>query len=184
MKPEIRDQIIQSLLASFAAVGAEDFDEAMQELESSVARLLSGIRSLQTVDQLQHVLDGIETNEEQEKIMLAAFASVPKLTVMFVNLLGEKVKNDFPATEAGRPAIDYFKRVKIVDFICAKMKAGCSLRQAKTRAAMRFGLGASTIQRIWSKRGDNSLPEASAIFEGIQNGTIPFSLTPAKPEKE
>jgi hypothetical protein len=184
MKPEMREQIIQAILASFAAVGALNFDEAMQKIESATAMFLHGIRQLQTVDQLRQLLDQMETTEEQEKIMLAAFVSAPALIGMFAGLLGEAAKADLPRPEAGRPAIDYFKRGEIVDFICAKMKEGCNLKQAKLRAAMRFQCSDTTIQRVWSKRSTATLPEPAAILDAMQKGNIPLSLTPAKEKKE
>lgn len=176
MKPEMRDQIIHALLASFATVGAEDFDGAMQKLAAVTESFLHGIRQLQTVDQVRRVLDEIEVPEEQEKIVLAAFESAPALIGMFVGLLGETAKTDLPRPEAGRPAIDYFKREEIMDFICDKMKEGCNLKQAKMRAATRFQCSSTTIQRVWNKRGAGNLPEPSAIFDAIQNGSIRLSL--------
>lgn len=183
MKPEMREQIINSLLASLAAFGAEDFDGTMQKLESATARFLDGIRRLQTVDQLRQVLDEMDATEEQEKIMLAACASAPSLIAMFFGLLGEKAQTGLPRSGPGRPAVDYFKRAEIVDFICVNMKKGCNLKQAKYRASKRFQCSPATIQRVWSKRGVDTVPEPAAIFDAMQKGVIPLSLTPTKEEK-
>lgn len=183
MKPEMREQIIQSLLATFAAVGAKDFEAAMQKLEGTTRAFLHGLQQLQTVDQLREVLDRMEVTEEQEKIMLGLFMAGPQLIAMLIGQAGQSAKPTLPKPVAGRPSTDYFKRREIVDFICAKMKDGYNLKQAKIRAGTRFQISLTTIQRVWSKRGNNTLPEPSAIFDAIQNGTIPLSLTAAK-EKE
>ena len=184
MKPEMREQIIQALLASFEAVGAQNFNEAMQKLESATAEFLYGIRQLQSVDQVRRSLDQMEATEEQEKIMLAAFASAPHVIAMLIGLLGQSAKSTLPTVGPGRPTTDYFKRAEIVDFICVKMKEGCNLKQAKLRAAMRFQCSDTTIQRVWSKRGTATLPEPAAILDAIRKGNIPLSLTPAKEMKE
>ena len=177
MKPEMRDQMIHALLASFAAVGAEDFDGAMQKLAAVTESFLHGIRQLQTVDQVRRVLDEMEVTEDQEKIMLVVFAAAPQFIAMLSRQLEQSAKSTLPQPGAGRPAIDYFKREEIVDFICAKMRGGSNLKQAKMRAATHFQCSPTTIQRVWNKRAAATLPEPTAIFDAIQNGSIPLSLS-------
>ena len=180
MKPEVRDQIIQGLLGTFAHIGAEDYDEAMKMLERGAVRFLEGVRMMGSVDKLRELLDEMEPDEAQEKILLGAVKSAPALVGMFIRYAGEMAEADLPRQGAGRPAIDFFKREQILDFIVSKMRAGCSLRQAKARAAINFQSSSATIQRIWNERASGNTPDAAALFRALQDGTLRESFIATK----
>lgn len=183
MTPEVREQIISGLMESFVYVGAKDFDEAMRTVETITVSFLECVRSMDSVDKLRQLLDETELTKRQEKTLVGMAHSVPAVIGMLIRQAAEVAESTLPQQRAGRPAVGFYIREKVLDFIVTAMRNGYSLTEAKQYAMSRFSLSRATVQRIWKERSAGSVPDAADIFEAMQDGTLKNSILKTKVRK-
>ena len=152
MSEENRLRVINAMEKGFQDGGAVDFADASSTVENLAKLLLSSaafFRSRETVDT---ALQKLEMTEEEERKFVRGMESL----VFAVSFLMPRVLKSAEAiafSEPGRPkSLSPAKEQEMVNYISRLHALETDMSICKDRAAQKFGISRSTVERIWLDR--------------------------------
>jgi hypothetical protein len=152
---EFREKLIARVEETVKWAGAPDYDTGMQQAMQIFEVLLSRMSLMRTKEDLRNLFDKMPNPSPLEKKLILAVAQyLPQIFRYGAKQLAEKLEGDAPALPRGRPNVDLERKAEIVAFAGKLHMQGCSLEISKKRAAAKFGISDSTVQRIWDDRGN------------------------------
>ena len=159
MDPEFREKIIKKWDEFMRDAGAADYEAGMDKAVQVFQYFANQISLIRTKEALRNTLDKFpEPSPIEKKLILGVFRYLPEILRYGAKQLGDKAERELPAPPSGRPTVDLQQKAEIVTYVGTLIIKGCSAEAGKKRAAARFGISESTVQRIWDDRG--SIDEA------------------------
>lgn len=114
-----------------------------------------GVARMRTKDDLRKLLDEVPNPLwVEERLLLATAKFLPQILAAVAKQFAETIAHDAPPPPPGRPQVDFQRKAEVVAFIEKLHMQGTGLERNKNRAAQRFGISESTVQRIWDGRGE------------------------------
>ena len=153
MRVELREKVIERLEEVSKWAGAPDFDAGMQQATKFFTLMQDATARMQTKDALRKLLDELPDPTPAEEALLSATANfMPQIISVVLKQLARVIQNAAPVPP-GRPSVDFLQKGQVVAYVGKLHTQGCSLELSKARAAQKFGLSESTVQRTWDDRG-------------------------------
>ena len=156
--PRIGAEELQALVEAFdggfRAVGGESLESGIALAAKLLRLLLVWMEQMQTREDTLRILSQVQqpTSEEMQFIIGIA-QSLPQLIAAGAKLLANDLAVEYPIQTGGRPkSLDRESRGALRSFIGQLYAEGVELRIAKKRAAQRFNVSLSTVNRAWAAR--------------------------------
>jgi hypothetical protein len=155
VNPEFREKVIARWEKLIQDTGAPDHETAMQQLIQGFEKVLVVFSLVRTKQDLRNLLDKLpEPNLVEKKLILGFFQWAPQIVQYGVKQFAAKLERELSALPRGRPGTDLQQKAEVVTYVGTLIMKGCSTEVGKRRAAAKFGLSDSTVQRIWDDRGN------------------------------
>ncbi len=152
MKSELRDKILQLVEENFRWLGAKDYNDAMAITRRVLIRLLDITEPMKTREDFARGLDTLEDpSPVQRRLILAGIRFLPQIIRATLRRAADAAKKEIPSP-TGRPPTDQQLRANIVAYVNQLHLKGLTLELSKKRAAQRFGVSESSVQRSWDDR--------------------------------
>jgi hypothetical protein len=160
VKRELRDKLLEITDAEAQRRGLEGLHSFVDQACIVFQKLAEVMEPLRTREGIIGVLDRVEMTEEEEHYAVPTVKHFGHVIREALTELFELGLNDLPQAPSGR------KRKltqKLSEQICAHvlnlLGKGADLTTCKKRAAQKFGVSYTTVQRAWGKRGKTELDE-------------------------
>jgi hypothetical protein len=154
MRRELQDRLLARVEELSLWAGSRSYEEGMEHVLRLLELLQKDISVIKTRDELRQVLEKLEDPTRfQERLILGVLKYMPQILRVWAKQLSEVAEDQLPAPPGGRPKVDIQLQEQIVNYI-AKLRFvdALSMEQSKERAALRFDVSATTIQRVWDDR--------------------------------
>lgn len=157
MDSESRNQFIAGLDNAFKSIGAASLEEGCESAAKLFEMIAIKIRQLGNREELEKVLAADTVSAEERNIAVAAAEQLPSLVSAAVQWLSASLAKDFPAQPQGRPkSLSKAQEVEACEYVGKLFSSGATLKVAKQRAAAKFGVSQTTIERVWVDRKKNA----------------------------
>ena len=161
MKAELAEKLIERMDTALRLAGTEDYGIAMTRTLVLLNFFVEKIEMIKTKDDLRRVLhESGDPDYVEEKLLLASFRFLPQLLKYGAKKLAQSTAVGLPDVPGGRPSCDEHKKRAVVDYVGKLHTDGYSMKVAKKRAADKFHISESTVQRAWDNRSKSSGGEA------------------------
>ncbi len=169
MNAATREKVVSAVEKSIVRVGAENYEDGMGKAIRITRLALILVEKIETKENLRALLDkSPELSKGEESLVLLLFRSLPHVLRLIFIWLANDAKKTLPSISAGRPnSTTTETRQAVVNHIGHLHTNGLTFKDAKKRAAQKFGQSPRTIERIWSQRGCPKEDELT-IQEAIQ----------------
>jgi hypothetical protein len=112
----------------------------------------------------------LEPSILEEKLMLATMKYLPQIARFWIKQFATGALKELPGPPGGRPrATDEAQNAEIVACVVNLFGKGVSLETSKKRAALRFGVSETTVQRIWDNRATVGEADFSSALKWISD---------------
>jgi len=172
---ELREKIVSAFERAIQVAGAKGYEDGIKQALRLIDFAYSGVRSMQTTDELRNVLDALPPlSEREQQILLYLVSQLPQLLRTGLKLASHKAASTLPAAGNGRPpAASAEEAQEILNYISELHRKNCTLRVAKERAAKKYRKSKRTIDRIWTNRASIptvtlTVPDLLAMFLTVQ----------------
>jgi hypothetical protein len=154
-----RERLVLAVENAIRVSGAKNYEAGMKQALKLIEFVHTGIRSIQTIDDLRTTLDScLPMSKSEEKIAVLAISFLPQILRIGLKMAAQEAQRTLPALPGGRPrAITAIETAQVRDFVSKLIREGSTLKAAKDRASRKFVLSKRTIERIWS--GRKAMPE-------------------------
>jgi hypothetical protein len=153
IEPEFRDKLVAKIEEAYKWAGAADYDAGMKQALQVAEFFLNQLSSIRSKEELRLLLDKLPAPSFLEKsLILGVTRYLPQILRYGTRQLAESAERDAPGVPRGRPGVDLQQRADVIAHIGALIVKGCSDEAAKRRAAAKFAISKSTVQRIWDDR--------------------------------
>lgn len=127
-------------------------------------------------ERLTEVLRPIQITAEDELLIKGMTENFPAVAVALLEDVLPVMRKEFPVINAGRPkSLTTEQRKSLCEYIGKLYGDGLNIKAAKQRAAQRFGVSSSTVERTWTgrKKGYKPTPrEIVGILKAKKAGNI------------
>src|ERR1700722_19875683 len=153
VRAEFRDEVIRRVEENFVSAGAKDYDDGMRQFAKLLEFVTQNFDPMRTKEQFAAALDELpQPSFLQARLFLGALSYLRQIIRYGLKKLAETAEDNLPAIPTGRPGLLLQEKVRIVDFVGDQFKHMHSLAPCIKRAAKRFGVSESTVQRAWDDR--------------------------------
>ncbi len=174
MKAELRDKVILEFEQCMMRVGAENYDQGMQQFSKLLAFLQKRVDPMQSREQLSTLLDELpEPSLIERMFIFGGFKYLPQIIRHGLKELSKRADEDLPAIPTGRPSLDLQSKAKIIAHVGQRHTTGYTLEQAKKSAAKKFGVSEATVQRAWDDRGNIGEIDFRSVLRYLSDGPGP-----------
>ncbi len=159
MRPDLRDKLIDRFEERMRWAGAKDWDEGTEDFLRLLEALREKVLLMKTKEDLAALLDQMPNPSWWEQKLLFGFLKhLPEILRVWAVQIASGAEKLLPAPPGGRPPVDLQRQVEIIMYVGQLHTDHYSMEISKKRAAAKFGISESTVQRIWDDRG--SIDEA------------------------
>jgi hypothetical protein len=153
MRPEMRDQFIANANAAARSIGAESFQDGIDQVRRTLAFLAELFDRIQKPELLVKSLDEFRTSPEVEALLVQFVGASPFVLRWLAKKFNESAQESLPALPNRRPPIEAKAQVKMLRFVNdLHFEHDVPLEEAKRQAARKHGCSARTIERYWRDR--------------------------------
>lgn len=168
MRPELRNKLIAKLDELAKKFGDEDFPTGAAHVSDVLQKLAREMQLMSTRERLVALFDELpEPSKTDELFMLASLHFLPAMLRVWFKEFAATAGKELPSPPGGRPSVDPNIRAKVIAYILELFGKQVSLEIGKKRAALRFDLSESTVQRIWDDRGGLPEPDFKSAMRWI-----------------
>jgi hypothetical protein len=152
LSEESRLRVIAALENTAQDVGSANLAEGIANLERALQIFSGALVHFRSHESIDAALQKLEIPSEEE----AKFISMIENTGKFVNFVMPRLLKHLDViamTQPGRPkALKSSEEKEVCDHIGKLFSVGVELGIAKDRAALKFGVSRSTVERAWMDR--------------------------------
>jgi len=153
------EMFIEGLLQRFEELmrqmGAPSYEEGMQKYIKLLEYLAQSAKAVSTKADFRRAMTELERPDPVMQRMLLGFCDhIPRLAVYGARRFAEDEEANLPPLPPGRKPMTVQQKAEVIRFIVGRIEQGANTDQAKKRAAKRFGISRSTVQRTWDDRGN------------------------------
>jgi hypothetical protein len=171
MRAEIREKLIERMEEAVRWAGSPDFETGMEVAYRFFDVMRDGVARMKTKDDVRKFFDDLpDPSPLEEALILASAKFAPQMISSAVKKFAAMIAADTPRLPRGRPKTDFQEKARIVAYVGKLHIQGCSLELSKTRAAKRFGVSESTVQRIWDDRASIGEPDFHSAMTWLLSG--------------
>lgn len=171
MRPELRDKILQIADTKVERFGMTGLEDAVDKACNGFEKLALAMSPIRTRQGLVEMLDKVELTPEQEAYAVPMAEHFPHVLREIIAHLFESALKDLPPQPSGRKrSLNFEESAEVCQYVAELYAKGLDLKICKQRAAQRFGVSLSTVQRAWRQRGQNSAEviQASEVVDFIK----------------
>jgi hypothetical protein len=163
----MNDQTIEALIGSLERILKQTGIETLEDAGAAVQRLadiLNQVPQYCDRERLAEVLKPIEVTAEDEMLIRGMTENFPAVAVALLEEALPVMRKEFPVINAGRPkSLTTEQQKGVCEYIGRLYGDGVSIKTAKQRAAQRFGVSRSTVERTWAERKRGHKPTVREI---------------------
>lgn len=138
----------------------EDAGTAVQRL----ADILNQVPQYCDRKRLTEVLRPIQITAEDEMLIRGMIENFPAVAVALLEDVLPVMRKEFPVSNVGRPkSLTTEQQKRLCEYIGKLYGDGLNIKTAKQRAAQRFGVSSSTVERTWTGRKKGHKPTPREI---------------------
>lgn len=182
----MNDQTIEALIDSLERILKHIGVQTLEDAGAAVQRLadiLNQIPPYCNRKRLAEVLRQVEVTPEDEMLIRGTSENFPAVVVALLEEAVPIIRKEFPVISAGRPKSLTTEQQKAVCEHIGKLHVdGLDIKAAKKRAAQKFAVSMSTVERTWADRKKGHKPTAKEIVgilkakQASQAKTLPASM--------
>jgi hypothetical protein len=155
-------ECIERVLPQMGIPTLEDAGVAIQRL----AHILNQITPFCNRERLKEELVKIEVSAADDILIRAATENFPALAVALFEEALPLMRKEFPVINAGRPkSLTSEQERAVCEYVGQLYAEGLEIKIAKQRAAQKFHVSASTINRTWAGRKKGHKPSIKEVIE-------------------
>jgi hypothetical protein len=155
---------LERLLKQHAAV--ERLEDASQLIQRFTDFLLHQVMPFCNREHLIETLKQKDATAEEEMLIRGVIADFPGIALALFEHALPMVRKEFPTANSGRPKSLTSGEEKVVCEYVGKLHTeGLNIKTAKQRAAQKFNVSVSTINRTWAERKKGHIPSAKEILQ-------------------
>jgi hypothetical protein len=179
LNAEQREKLLENFESAIIKMGARSYEEGLSAVIRAFALGYRSTKKIRTREHFRKALEQLEPlSRTDEKLATLAFKLLPHITRFLIAKFARQVEADLPSLPGGRPPVAPPDKAKaILDFVADLHRRGCSFKDAKVRAKLRFGCSLRTIERLWAKRHeiDDQDPTINDVLAYFQTSDSPSS---------
>ena len=157
MRPELRDKLLQVADRKLQQFGMQSLEEAVDKACVGFEKLSLAMTPIRTRQGLIELFDRVELTEAEEIYAIPVAEHFPHVLRELIIHLFESALRDLPPQPAGRKrSLSFDESAELCSYVAELFGKLPDLKACKKRAAQRFGVSLSTVERAWRKRGENS----------------------------
>jgi hypothetical protein len=171
LEQELRDRLLAITDEKAAKIGVDGLHGFFDQVCTIFEKLGQYLAPMRTRDGLVATLDSVELTEEEQRIALGLaehFGHFIRETVTALVDLGIK---DLPPVPSGRKRVLTSELArKINAYVLHIYETNVDLKVCKKRAAQKFAVSYTTVQRAWSNRGrmQSTASDANEVVEYVR----------------
>lgn len=155
-------ECIERVLPQMGIPTLEDAGVAVQRF----AQILNQITPFCNRERLKEELTKIEVSAANDMLIRAATENFPALAVALFAEALPLMRKQFPVINAGRPkSLTTEQQRAVCEYVGQLYSEGLEIKIAKQRAAQKFHVSASTINRTWAGRKKGHKPSIKEVVE-------------------
>lgn len=186
MKDETVQAVLECIEQVLPQMGIPTLEDAAVAIQR-FAGILNQVTPFCNRERLKEELAKIEVSATDDMLIRAATENFPALAVALFAEALPLMRKEFPVINAGRPKSLTSERQRAVcEYVGQLYAEGLEIKVAKQRAAQKFHVSTSTINRTWAgrKKGHKpSIKEVVEILKSKQTGSKK-TLLPGGKEKD
>ena len=164
MKDETIQAVIECLERVLPQIGIPTLEDAGTAIQR-LADVLNRIPPFCNRERLREELAKIELSSTDEMLLRATVENFPALAVNLFEEALPIMRKEFAVINAGRPkSLTSEQQKTVCEFIGGLHVAGLDMKTAKQRAAQKFGVSVSTINRAWMERREGHKPSVKEVL--------------------
>lgn len=139
----------------------------MQQIADFFAHRVKPVLNRETLDAL---LKQAQLSADEEQMFITMVENLPSLIVFGLTMVSTEAAKTFPVTNTGRPkSLEVKTRRSVCDYIAKLFSEGTGLKIAKQRAADKFGVSLSTVERTWAERKKGHKPSLNELIDFLKS---------------
>lgn len=164
----MNEQTVQAVIDCLETVlkqaGIQTLEDAGTAIEK-FADILNQARPYCTRDRLKEILRQIQITPEDERLIRGATENLGAIAVAVFEEALPLMRKEFLVVSGGRPKSLTSEQAKAAcEHIGSLIAQGLDMKTAKQRAAQKFHVSMSTIERTWAERKNGHKPSAKEIL--------------------
>lgn len=164
MKDETIQAVIECLERVLPQIGIPTLEDAGTAIQR-LADVLNRIPPFCNRERLREELAKIELSSTDDMLLRATVENFPALAVNLFEEALPIMRKEFAVINAGRPkSLTSEQQKTVCEFIGGLHVAGLDMKTAKQRAAQKFGVSVSTINRAWMERREGHKPSVKEVL--------------------
>lgn len=165
----MNDQTIEALIDCLERVLKHAGIQTLEDAGAAVQRLadiLNQVPPYCNRRRLAEVLRPIEVTAEDETLVRGMTENFPAVTVALLEETLPVIRKEFPIINAGRPkSLTSDQQRAACEYVGTLYAQGVNIKTAKRRAAQKFDVSVSTIERTWTQRKKGHKPSPREILD-------------------
>lgn len=156
MSEENRLRVVNAIERAFQDAGVADIAEGAAIVEKFAKFVSDGIVHFRDRRTLMDALGAIEIAPEEEMKFVTGMEKMAVLMTFTAPRVIRAIEKVVTST-AGRPAkLDSKQEIELCEYVAKLNGQGVELTTSKDRAAQKFGVSRSTVERVWLDRKKKS----------------------------
>ncbi len=165
-----RRKIIDAIERALKLTGAEGFEDAEATMQQIAEFFAHRVKPIMNRERLEALLQQAELPPEDEQMFIAMAESLPSLIGVALNMLSSEAAKSFPISNTGRrKSLTSTERRAACEHIATLYGQGTNLMVAKKRAAQKFGVSLSTVERTWAERKNGHKPSLNEVIDFLKS---------------
>lgn len=165
MKNETVQTVIECIERILPQVGIPTLEDAGVAIQR-VAEVLNRIPPFCNRERLKEELAKIEVSVADDMLIRAATENFPGLAVALFEEALPLMRKEFPVINAGRPkSLTSEQQRAVCEYVGKLYSEGLEIKIAKQRAAQKFDVSVSTINRAWAGRKKGHKPSIKEVVD-------------------
>jgi hypothetical protein len=165
MKDETVQAVIECIERVLPQIGIPTLEDAGVAVQR-FADILNQIAPFCNRVRLKEELAKIEVSAADDMLIRAATENFPALAVALFAEALPQMRKEFPVINAGRPkSLTSEQQRAVCEYVGQLYAEGLEIKIAKHRAAQKFHVSASTINRTWAGRKKGHKPSIKEVVE-------------------
>jgi hypothetical protein len=165
MKDETIQAVIQCLERVLPQIGIPTLEDAVIAVQR-LADVLTRIAPLCNRERLQEELAKIDVSTADDMLIRSATENLPALAVALFEEALPLMRKEFTVINAGRPkSLTSEQQRAVCEYVGQLYGDGLEIKVAKQRAAQKFDVSVSTINRTWAERKKGHKPSIKEVLD-------------------
>jgi hypothetical protein len=184
MKEETIEAVIQCLERVLPQIGIPTLEDAGLAVQR-LADVLAGIPPYCNRGRLREELAKVDVSTADEMLIRATTENLPALAIALFEEALPQMRKEFTVMNSGRPkSLTSEQQRAVCEYVGQLYASGTEIKIAKQRAAQKFNVSTSTINRTWGERKKGHKPSIREVLEVLKSKQIRNTKTLPAGEKK